>query len=271
MASVDDTRREGFSLESPADKKDVPDEQLGDARYLDSMSLGNVAASIPQVNLPRKYRVAKPGERSTFQGAGVVPVTRMANGEVRILLWQPQSGKKKGVRWWDFGGRKEHRTEFTSACACRKFASQTYGVFGCQMDLGGGDLSHLSELYQGLANLPLMLKASQEWSKVQLLDDKLAKVFYNDVHEYHTYLLFVPYVPAEILDRVSKMVDSGKRAFRWLSREDLQKEVLCPRLHIANFAQQIEELPDDPWIQEGAAYGEGKVATATGSFSAVVA
>merc|ERR1719414_264564 len=93
---------------------------------LDSLSLGGVAALNPQKSLPKKYRSPQPGERSTFQGAGVVPVTRLESGEVRILLWQPQSGKKQGVRWYDFGGRKEHHSEFTSACACRKFAKQTY-------------------------------------------------------------------------------------------------------------------------------------------------
>jgi hypothetical protein len=271
MASAQ--KRQGFSLEAPPDKKDGHEQDLAqdlEGRILESTSLGNVAASIPQVQLPRKYRAPKAGERSTFQGAGVVPVTRTESGEVRILLWQPQSGKKKGVRWWDFGGRKEHRTEFTSACACRKFASQTYGLFGCELSLGD-DLSPLGELYQGLANLPLMLKASQEWAKLQLLDDNLAKVFYNDVHEYHTYLLFVPHVPAEILTQVSEIVDGGKRVFRWLSREDLETEVLCPRLHTASFAQQIEELPDDPWIRSGSKYGEGCVGAPTGSFSAVVA
>jgi len=270
MASVE--KREGFSLEAPPDKKkDTLQEDFLDARTLESTSLGNVAASIPQVHLPRKYRVPRPGERSTFQGAGVVPVTRGADGQVRILLWQPQSGKKKGVRWWDFGGRKETRTEFASACACRKFAGQTYGLFGCELALAGGDLDPLFELYQGLANLPLMLKASQEWAKLQLLDDNMAKVFYNDVHEYHTYLLFVPHVSDEILNRVSQIVDGGKRVFRWLSREDLESEVLCPRLHTASFAQQIEDLPIDPWIQSGSKYGEGCVGAPTGSFSAVVA
>merc|ERR1719230_1119008 len=184
----------------------------------------------PHTALPRKYRSAASGEHSTFQGAGVVPVARFANGEAKILLWQPQHGKKQGVRWYDFGGRKESHTEFTSACACRKFAKQTYGVFGCDIDLSGQAKEHLQELYQGLANLPLMLKASQEWAKMQLLDDN-PRIFYNDVHEYHCHLLRVPYVNAEVLGQVSQIVDGGKRVFRWLSRDELASEVLAPRLH----------------------------------------
>ena len=38
-------------------------------------------------------------------------------GKARVLLWQPQSGKKKGVRWYDFGGRKKVPEEFASTCA----------------------------------------------------------------------------------------------------------------------------------------------------------
>lgn len=65
MASAE--KREGFSLEPPADRLDVPEEENMDARYLQSVSLGNVAASIPQVQLPRKYRVPKPGEKSSAE------------------------------------------------------------------------------------------------------------------------------------------------------------------------------------------------------------
>lgn len=86
-----------------------------------------------------------------------------------MLLWQPQKGKKQGVRWYDFGGSKKQaeamgmdsgldlmkihenpimtiqgclqkslhlleslpHQEFASSCACRKFAKETYGLFGC--------------------------------------------------------------------------------------------------------------------------------------------
>lgn len=223
----------------------------------------------PHVNLPKKYKKPAAGELSTYAGAGVVPVTRLANGEARILLWQPQKGKKQGVRWYDFGGRKERQSEYTSACACRKFAKQTYGVFGCQLDLQGEAGQHLAELYQGLSNLPLMLRSSQEWAKLQLLDDS-PKVFYNDIHEYHAYMIPVPYVPAEVLGKISELVDGGKRVFRWLSKEDLEEEVLAPRLHTAAFAQQIDDMQEDEWIKHGEAYGDGLLKAPTGSFSGTV-
>jgi len=240
-----------------------------DCRSLESLSLGGVAAMKPQTQLPRKYKKAGAGEVSTYAGAGVVPVTRLANGEARILLWQPQSGKKQGVRWYDFGGRKERQSEYTSACACRKFAKQTYGVFGCELDIKGHADPHLEELYQGLANLPLMLRASQEWAGLQILDDA-SRLFYSDIHEYHTFLVIVPYVPAEILNKISELVDGGKRVFRWLSREDLQEEVLAPRLHTDSFNRMIGGLPDDEWIRHGRAYGDGVLKPATGCFSAAV-
>merc|ERR1719199_832604 len=244
------------------------------SKSLESLSLGGVAAIAPQTDLPKKYRQARPGERSTYQGAGIVPVCRLATGEVRVLLWQPQKGRKQGVRWYDFGGKKNSKQEFTSYCACRKFAKQTYGIFGCQINITGvpaekvGD--HLAELYQGLSNLPLMLRASQEWAQMQLLDDN-SKVFYNDIHEYHIYLLNVPYVPADILGAVSEIVDGGKRVFKWLSMDDFTREgehVLAPRLHTENFYMWIKALADDPWVRYGQAYGDSDVRSATGSFAA---
>merc|ERR1719199_1916605 len=243
------------------------------SKSLESLSLGGVAAIAPQTDLPKKYRQARPGERSTYQGAGIVPVCRLANGEVRVLLWQPQKGRKQGVRWYDFGGKKNSKQEFTSYCACRKFAKQTYGIFGCQINIIGASSEqvgeHLAELYQGLSNLPLMLRASQEWAQMQLLDDN-SKVFYNDIHEYHIYLLNVPYVPADILGAVSEIVDGGKRVFKWLSKEDFSQEVLAPRLHSEAFATQVMSLADDPWVRYGQAYGDGDIRTATGCFSSTV-
>eukprot|EP00927_Polykrikos_kofoidii_P011700 TRINITY_DN1499_c0_g1_i2.p1 TRINITY_DN1499_c0_g1~~TRINITY_DN1499_c0_g1_i2.p1 ORF type:complete len:254 (+),score=49.34 TRINITY_DN1499_c0_g1_i2:115-876(+) len=239
------------------------------SRSLEGLSLGGVAATAPQTNLPRKYRPAKAGEVSTYQGAGIVPVTRFPDGKARILLWQPQAGKKAGVRWYDFGGRKRDKEEFTTHCASRKLAKETYGLFGCQVDITGprekvGE--HFVELYQGLCNLPLMLKSSQDWAQMQILSQS-PRIFYNDVHEYHMYLLGVPYVSADVLGRVSKIVDGGKRIFRWLDRDELQHEVLAPRLHTDSFVQQIRSLDEDNWIQSGEIYDEGLLATATGSFT----
>lgn len=241
-----------------------------ECRTLESMSLGGVAAMSPQTDLPKKYKKPAAGEVSTYAGAGVVPVTRTAEGEARILLWQPQKGSKQGVRWYDFGGRKEHQSEYTSVCACRKLAKQTYGIFGCNLDLQGDTMTHLDELYQNLANLPLMLRSGQEWAKMQLLDDD-SKIFYSDVHEYHCYLLLVPQVPTEILDRVSELVDGGKRKFRWLNKADLEDEVLAPRLHTATFLEQIANLQDDEWIKQATSYGDKVLKPATGNFSGLIA
>ena len=39
--------------------------------------------------------------------------------------------------------------EFASTCACRKFAKETYGLFGCALELKGGqEAMQLRELYQ---------------------------------------------------------------------------------------------------------------------------
>merc|ERR1719324_1061900 len=254
---------------------DLEEDSVGliGSKSLESLSLGGVAAIAPQTDLPKKYRKARQGEVSTYQGAGIVPVCRLATGEVRILLWQPQKGNKAGVRWFDFGGKKDSKQEFTSYCACRKFAKQTYGIFGCQINITGVEAEnvgdHLAELYQGLSNLPLMLKASQEWAQMQLLDDS-SKVFYNGIHEYHVYLLNVPYVPAEILGKVSQIVDGGKRVFKWFSIEDFADEVLASRLHSESFAGQVTALADDPWVRNGQAYGDGDIHTANSCFSSTV-
>jgi len=252
---------------------DEADPGMPVCRSLDSLSLGGVAAMAPPANLPQKYRKPLAGEISTYQGAGVVPVCRLQDGEVRILLWQPQTGRKKGVRWYDFGGKKLDKQEFTSNCACRKLAKQTYGVFGCDINITGVEPEnvgeHLQELYQGLSNLPLMLRASQEWAQMQLLDDN-ARIFYNDIHQYHVYLLNVPYTPADILGKISEIVDGGKRVFRWLSKDDFKQEVMAPRLHTESLTAQINTLPDDPWVRTSQTYGDGEIRAATGCFSAAV-
>lgn len=173
------------------------------------------------------------------------------------------------MRWWDFGGSKKQAEEFASSCACRKFAKQTYGLFGCALDLQGDKAPmQLRELYQGLANLPLMLKASEEWAHLQLLDDG-PRIFFNDIHEYFLYMLCVPYVPEEVLNEVSKIVDGRKRVFRWMTVEELAEEVMAPRLHMASFALQLENLNDDPFVLTGRTYGSVASNIATGSFSAV--
>eukprot|EP00931_Biecheleriopsis_adriatica_P040466 TRINITY_DN23193_c0_g1_i2.p1 TRINITY_DN23193_c0_g1~~TRINITY_DN23193_c0_g1_i2.p1 ORF type:complete len:265 (+),score=59.62 TRINITY_DN23193_c0_g1_i2:75-869(+) len=239
-------------------------------RSLENLSLGGVAAMCPQTKLPKKYRTASAGETSTFQGAGVIPVTRLADGKARVLLWQPQKGKKKGVRWYDFGGRKSSTQEFTSACACRKFAKETYGLFGCQLELSGDDTAaQLRELYQGLANLPLMLRASEEWAKLQLLEDD-QRIFYNDIHEYHAYMLCVPHTPESILNEVSSIVDGRKRIFRWMTVEEIGQEVLAPRLHTASFAKALELLEDDPFVRVSKDYGAEPRHAPNGTFSAAV-
>mmetsp|Transcript_19899 Transcript_19899/g.60564 ORF Transcript_19899/g.60564 Transcript_19899/m.60564 type:complete len:272 (-) Transcript_19899:63-878(-) len=264
-------RRNAFLLASDGFARQEDDVTLPVCRSLESLSLGGVAAMTPQTALPKKYRAPQPGEKSTFQGAGIVPVTRMENGEVRILLWQPQSGRKQGVRWYDFGGRKEHRTEYTSVCAARKFAKETYGVFGCKLDMPKKEASeHVKELYQGLCNLPLMMHTSKEWAQMQLCNDDI-RMFYNDIHEYHCYLLLVPFVDAEILNQISKIVDGGKRVFRWLSLDDVKMEVLAPRLHAESFAQQLQKLPEDEYIRTGQVYGDGAIRSAAGNFSGAVA
>jgi len=239
------------------------------SKSLENLSLGGVAAVYPQATMPKKYRTAVRGEVSTYQGAGVIPVTRLEDGKARVLMWQPQSGKKKGVRWYDFGGGKKAPEEFASACACRKFAKETYGLFGCALDLKESGTSMLRELYQGLANLPLMLKASEEWAHLQLLDDG-PRIFFNDIHEYFLYMLCVPYIPEEVLNEVSKIVDNRKRVFRWMTVEELQEEVMAPRLHTASLALALENLEEDPFVLMGRTYGSVASNVATGSFSAVV-
>lgn len=169
--------------------------------------------------------------------------------------------------------KKRDSDEFTTNCACRKFAKETYGLFGCSVEFDGVLPARipefLGELYQGLHNLPLMKDRSQAWAEIQLLQND-PKVFYNDVREYHAYLLAVPYVSDEILNTVSQIVDGGKRVFRWLNQDDLREEVLAPRLHMASLARQLDELPDDPWVSEHNVFKERLPQTATSSFSVTV-
>jgi len=114
-----------------------------------------------------------------------------------------------------------------------------------------------------------MLRSSEEWAKLQLLEDG-SRIFYSDIHEYHAYMLNVPYVPESILNEVSAIVDGRKRIFRWMTVEDIRSEVLAPRLHIASLSKALDDLALDPWVRPTKAYGQGVVQAPTGSFSASV-
>eukprot|EP00439_Symbiodinium_sp_Y106_P074493 s2538_g14.t1 len=265
LAMVEVDNRRAVALQERND-----DSGMVASKSMENLSFGGVAAVYPQAKMPKKYRTPAKGEVSTYRGAGVLPVTRLEDGKARVLLWQPQSGKKKGVRWYDFGGRKKVPEEFASTCACRKFAKETYGLFGCALKLEGDNApAQLQELYQGLANLPLMLRASEEWAHLQLLDDG-ARIFYNDIHEYFLYMLCVPYVPEDVLNEVSKIVDNRKRVFRWMTMEELAQEVMAPRLHTASLAEALENLQEDPLVFPSRAYGSAASNVATGSFAAAV-
>ena len=62
--------------------------------------------------------VKPPGESRgapNYHGAGIVPVT-MVDGKVHLLMSHPKFGKKAGIRWYDFGGKKSGPDEMPSDC-----------------------------------------------------------------------------------------------------------------------------------------------------------
>merc|ERR1712217_594093 len=147
------------------------------------------------------------------------------------------------------------------------FAKQTYGIFGTQVQLPAEDTqTHLEELYQGLCNLPLMTHTSKEWAQMQLCNDDI-RMFYNDIHEYHCYMVLVPYVDADVLGKISKLVDGGKRSFKWLSPQGVKDEVLAPRLHTDSFMELVQNLPNDEYIIKTPMYGAGSVRAPSGTFA----
>jgi hypothetical protein len=217
-------------------------------RTLAPLSLGGVAATIQPIVLPKKYRARQPGERSTYRGAGVLPLAIDPHnpGKVMLLLQQRTTGKLQGFRWMDCGGNKLSATEPATECAARKFAKQTYGLFG--VDSTAWDVENpLGQLNEVLLNHKnhgpsLLLDAMQKWVSLQFLSQDPVRGFYNDQLEYHLFLVAVPYVSDALLNAASERVDKGKRIFRWLPLEQLGGEPLAPRLQINALLSAADHL-----------------------------
>jgi 8-oxo-dGTP pyrophosphatase MutT (NUDIX family) len=232
-------------------------------RQLAPLSLGGVAATIQPIVLPKKYRARQAGERSSFQGAGVLPVAKDPNnpGKVLLLLQQRASGKSQGFRWMDCGGKKERPDEPATECAARKFAKQVYGLFAVDPKAWSGKSGEKSDallkevLLRHEAQPSLLRKSMQDWISLQLFSQDPVRGFYHDQLEYHMFLVAVPYVDDQLLNTASELVDNGKRIFRWLPVEQLGNEPLAPRLQInalfaASDAVVNDEALFDPLLKE---------------------
>ncbi|CAD7942699.1 unnamed protein product [Amoebophrya sp. A120] len=117
-------------------------------RQLSNQSLGDVANQYHQRKFPKAFRQRdKTVEINNYAGAGIIPCT-LVDGKLHLLLNQPRHGKKAGVRWYDFGGKKKDKVELPIECACRKFTKYTYGLFAIDTDWASADvLDEVSEIY----------------------------------------------------------------------------------------------------------------------------
>jgi len=194
---------------------------------------------------PKKYPAKKRGEVS-FYGAGILPVCQNPDpdspNECLLLSIRYMKGKKEENRWYDFGGKK-FEGEFPTRCACRHFAKKTYGMFGVEaphLELSNSEVDDLSELLhsptgQAPANLPLMIRSSEEWAKEQVEGDM---VFFHAEIQYFIYIVQVPYIRASLLDSVSKKID-GKRRFQWFTCPEFCQEPLARRLHVDALINEV--------------------------------
>lgn len=228
------------------------------------------SASKIQQPLPKRYRVKRPGEKSIFNGAGILPVCRY-EGELYILLGQPQVGKKAPtVRWFDFGGNKKGVTELPLDCSIRKFAKQTYGAFGLDFNFESPDvLCDIQALYEETCSFPLLLEGAQRWARSQcMMSEESVPLFFNVLEGYHVMILPVPYIASELLDEISMLVDRGKRAFQWLTPGEFSKEALAPRLaSTRNLKTALTDLNLNPHFCEEGTYGDFSYHRPTSSLS----
>lgn len=228
------------------------------------------SASKLQQPLPKRYRVKRPGEKSIFNGAGILPVCRY-EGELYILLWQPQEGKKAPtVRWYDFGGKKKNVTELPLECSTRKFAKQTYGAFGLDFDFNCENVfSDIQALYQESCSFPLLLEGAQRWARSQcMMSEDSLPIFFNVLEAYHLMILPVPHIASELLDEISMITDGGKRAFQWVTPGEFSKEALAARLaSTRNLKPALTDLNLDVHFCEEGTYGDFAYHRPTSSLS----
>eukprot|EP00397_Hematodinium_sp_SG-2012_P048652 GEMP01055847.1.p1 GENE.GEMP01055847.1~~GEMP01055847.1.p1 ORF type:complete len:257 (+),score=49.31 GEMP01055847.1:58-828(+) len=226
----------------------------GSRRILDKKQ-SFCSAAKTRTDSPRRYKPKRPGEVSSYAGAGILPVCRY-KGQLYILVWQPQTGNRSPtVRWYDFGGKKASAVEYTISCATRKFAKQTYGVFGLEFDFRSPEIfENIQAIYSDECAMPLLLEGAQRWAKGQCtFSHENYPHFYNILEQYHMLVLPVPFVPAELLDEISATVDFGKRCFIWLTPEEFQMEAMVSR--VSNFKgihQTLKALSlDTSFCEEG--------------------
>lgn len=189
-------------------------------RTLCNQSLGDVANQFQERQLAKPFRIPqRPDEINNYDGAGMIPCT-MVDGKLHVLLNQPRRGKKAGMRWFDFGGKKKTLDELPSDCACRKFTKYTYGLFAIETDWSSEDvMDDLEEIYARKGTTwPLLLKAGTDWSKKWLLESDSVS-FYDSQQNYHLFLMPVPFIAADIFTEVSALMDGNKREFQWIPHD----------------------------------------------------
>lgn len=216
-------------------------------RVLAPQSFGQVASTVKETVLPRRYPKLRAGERCRYKGSGILPICRIED-QVYILTVQQNEGELSGLRLLDFGGDKNSPTERPASCACRHFAEQTYGVFSTDAQWEKDELlDNVKEMFSS-ADRTMMTKCAEDWAHKQLLDGEQIVSFYHDQLGYHTYLLSVPYITPDVLDACSEVVDGGQRWFRWLTPNEFLDQALTPRLHIESLFSTIRVLRRDAKI-----------------------
>jgi len=184
---------------------------------------------------PKRYPALQRGE-VTFTGAGIVPLC-MQNDVSYALVQKRLRGSKNPVLFYDFGGKKKPgKKENVSACACRHFAKQTYGLFGMDTDCVTPD--DLTEVFHGkdgtVPALPLMMKTCEDWAMRQVIHGD--RVFMQSEQNYFFYVIEVPYVEPSLLNAASNVID-GKREFHWIECDELFHRPIAGRLHVNSFQQ----------------------------------
>ncbi|CAD7926394.1 unnamed protein product [Amoebophrya sp. A25] len=207
-----------------------------------NQSLGDVANQFEERTFPKPFRQRdKKQEINNYAGAGIIPCT-LVDGKLHVLLQQPKHGKKSGVRWYDFGGKKKDNTELPVECACRKFTKYTYGLFSIETDWSSPSvMDELSEIYSRTTTWPLLLKSGTEWCKTWLLESD-GIPFYNAGQSYHVYLMPVPFLAADVFCEVGATMDDSKREFQWVPHDIFMAGPLASRIHTRALFQQLTGL-----------------------------
>jgi hypothetical protein len=201
------------------------------------------------------------------KGAGIIPYTYIDNKLHFLLQRAIEPTKVKDRGFADFGGKKNDRNEHTYKVAAREFGEETSCLFYLKEMFDSTNNIIYDTTYNNLKDNPLLIYDSVTINKLKeyiILSedyysskiDSVNPVYINSKETYISYLIKVPYIPAEDLPRAEDLhIPYEERYIReccWFSYESLlalPEEDFHKRLQITKIKNRLKNFVDKEMLK----------------------